>query len=261
MKSTSSSNFIVKVSKLNFHYPVNIYNTGNSLKDLIISSITSPFTTLIKKKEYFHVLKDIDLTIESGDRIGVIGINGAGKTTLCRCIAGILKSDKGTIEKNGEVRSIFNTTVGIIPELTGRENAFLLAKFIYPNLKTTDITHLVNDAVKFSEIGTFVDVPYKNYSKGMQARLTLSVISARPTDLLILDEVLDGADQFFRKKIKKRMLNIITSSKALLFVSHDTNQIKEICNRIIIIDGNKIIFNGNVTKGIYIYNLLGEKKS
>lgn len=258
MRSSSSSEVLVDVNNLNFYYPIDIYHSSNSLRDLFISSLTSPLDFLSKKHEYHHVLNSMSFTIYGGDRIGILGINGAGKTTLCRCITDILKTPSGIITRYGNIRSVFNTAVAIIPELTGRENAFLLAKFTYPKLSGDQLSKLVEDAISFSEINSFVDVPYKNYSKGMQARLTLSIISAYPTDVLILDEVLEGADQFFRVKIKKRMLKMITSSKSLVFVSHSTEQIREICNRVIIINGNKIVFDGSVTKGIHIYNLLGQ---
>jgi ABC-type polysaccharide/polyol phosphate transport system ATPase subunit len=235
---------------------MDIYKGGSSIRDLFISAIQTPINFFFKDKEFYKVLDNINLTINPGDRIGILGRNGSGKSTLCRLIAGMITPQKGTITTRGDIRSIFNTSIGVIPQLTGRENAQLLAKLIYPEEKECKLQLLIQQALEFSGLHQFLDVPFKSYSKGMQARLCLSIISARRADLLILDEVLDGADQFFKEKIHKRMLNIIESSQAVLFVSHNIEQIKEVCNKVIIIENHKIIFYGNTIKGIHIYNLL-----
>src|SRR5690606_40243843 len=178
--------------------------------------------------DQLHVLKGIDLKLNRGDRLGILGVNGSGKTTLCRCISGMYVPTKGTININGEVRSIFDTSVGIIPELTGRENAYLLSRFIFPHISKEERKRIVEEALDFTELGHFLDTPYRTYSKGMQARLSLSIISSKPTDLLILDEVFDGADEFFQAKISKRVLDMIHNSGSVIFVSHSPDQVIQI---------------------------------
>ena len=118
---------------------------------------------------------------------------------------------------------------------------------------------LVEEALIFSELGQFLDIAYKFYSKGMQARLCLSLVSSKPCDVIILDEVFDGADIFFREKLSKRILKMIKESGAALFVSHSPEQVHEVCNRVILLDGGKIIFDGDVITGIERYRALAPK--
>ena len=204
-----------------------------------------------RKIEELKVLDGIDFDVFEGERVGILGVNGVGKTSLCRCVAGFYQPTAGKVRVHGEVRAIFDTAFGIQPELTGRENAELLSEFLYPG--DFDKTELIEDALDFSELGHFLDVPFRLYSNGMQARLCLSLISCRPCDLLILDEVFEGADAFFRTKIARRILNMIEHSGAVLFVSHTPEQIKTVCNRLIVLHQGKIAFDGDVDEGLAFY--------
>ena len=252
---TSTKKTILNVENVNFYFRLN-YFTNNTIRDFFIKGLMSPFETMFRPEEIYHILKDINLTVSEGDRLGVLGVNGAGKTTLCRCIAGMLKPQVGKITTVGDVRSIFSSSVGVVPELTGRENAELLARLIYPRLSTLEIQSITEDSCNFSELGHFLDVPYNLYSKGMQVRLCLSVISARSGDLIILDEVFDGADEFFKKKIAKRVLDMIDRSGASIFISHSTEQIVQVCNRLVVLDNSKIIYDGGVSEGLIVYKSL-----
>lgn len=251
----SSNTVISELNNVSLSYPLNIYDSTDSLRELFINAVNSPLNYFLKEKEYFAALKNINLTIKKNDIIGIIGKNGSGKTTLCKCIGGLLNPTHGTIKNYGTIHSIFDTAVTVMPNLTGRENAFLLAKLYFRNLKHSQIVSLVEQSIEFSELGNFIDVPYKNYSKGMQARLCLSVISSQPSDLLILDEVLEGADQFFRKKIRDRMETIIKQSSSVILVSHSIEQVYDLCNKVIVLENGKIIFNGSTKKGCAIYSM------
>ncbi len=158
---------------------------------------------------------------------------------------------RGEIKLKGHVRAIFDTGTGVMPELTGKENAFLMARLFFPEVRNH--RPIVEEAMEFSELGHFLDIPFKQYSKGMQARLMLSLISARPSDILILDEVLDGADHFFQQKISVRMKKLIQDSGSTIFVSHNIEQIREICDRVLVLLNGKIGFMGDVEKGIKYY--------
>jgi ABC-type polysaccharide/polyol phosphate transport system ATPase subunit len=182
-----------------------------------------------------------------------LGVNGAGKSSLCRCIAGMYKPTTGSVEVFGETRAVFNTNIGIQPDLTGRENAELLTQFLYPGLSKNDAKELINDAINFSELGRFIDAPFRLYSNGMQTRLSLSLVSARPTDLLILDEVFDGADTFFKEKISLRVQKMIQLSGAALFVSHSPDQVLKVCNRAIVLDQAQIVFDGEPSEALNFY--------
>lgn len=260
MKSTSTSDLLIRVSRVNLMFNANIYRS-QTWRDAFTSFASEPKAFLLRSRDRIHVVKDVSFDIRRDDRIGIIGVNGAGKTSICRCIAGMYKPNTGTIETFGKVRAIFEPGIGIVPELTGRENAELLAKMIYPN--DPQQKELIEDALTFSELGEFLDIPYKFYSKGMQMRLCLSVISAKACDVLLLDEVFDGADLFFQEKLAKRVLRIIRDSGAVIFVSHSPEQIHEVCNRVILLHQGRIVFDGDVEEGIRRYRALtpaGEMK-
>ena len=250
MTSTENSEVLLKVTDLKVFFELEHYNQKD-LRDVFISAVSNPVDFFFRSKELFYVLDGVSFEIKKGMRLGILGVNGTGKTTLCRCLAGMMRPQLGRIETSAEIRAIFDTGTGIMPELTGRENAKLLARLFFPKVK--NLEPIVNEAIEFSELGHFIDIPFKQYSKGMQSRLVLSLVSAHTTDILILDEVFDGADIFFQKKIAERMKHFIESAKATVFVSHSSDQIREVCNTVMVLHEGKIRFLGNVEEGIENY--------
>jgi ABC-type polysaccharide/polyol phosphate transport system ATPase subunit len=251
MRFTISSKVLLDISNLNLTFDLNLFRPW-TFRDVFTRALHDPVGTFMSGPDRFHVLKNISFQVRSGERVALIGVNGTGKTTLCRCIAGIYQPTTGRIRTAGQVRAIFDTAVGIHPELTGRENAYLLAKFMYP-LEYRDHKEMVEEALEFSELKDFVDVPYRLYSNGMQARLCLSLISCRAGDLLILDEVFDGADLFFREKIAERIFKMMQDSGAVVFVSHSPDQVEQVCNRVIFLDRGEIKFDGDVSRALQLY--------
>lgn len=245
-------NSLVDIKKLHLVLKSKSYQY-NSVRDLFIQSIKNPIDQILKGQERVSVLNDIDLVINHGDRIGLIGRNGAGKSSLCRCISGLLKPTRGSLKMNGSVRGIFEATVGIYPELSGLENAEILVDLIYPQLSKNK-KEIVNEIVKFSDLGDFIHKPFKIYSNGMQTRLCLSIVTSQPVDLLILDEVFDGADQFFREKMHQRMMNLASQAKAVIFVSHQEDQIRSFCNRVVVLDKGNVVYDGEVGAGLQFYS-------
>lgn len=250
MTSTASSDVLLKVSNLKVHYELEHYH-HQGLRDVFVSALTHPMEFLFRMPEIFYVLDDVSFELRRGTRLGLIGVNGSGKTTLCRCIAGMIHAQQGKIETQAEVRAIFDTGTGIQPELTGRENAWLLARLFFPDVE--DLGPIVNESIEFADLGHFIDIPFRQYSKGMQSRLMLSLISSKPTDLLILDEVFDGADVFFQEKLSIRMKSFIEKAGATIFVSHSFDQIRQVCNQVMVFHKGKIAFMGDVDKGIEEY--------
>lgn len=248
-----SDDIILGITKLNLVFRLDLHRSM-SWKAAFARAVSNPLSALTAERDRFHVLKDISFQVRKGERVGILGVNGAGKTSLCRCIAGIFRPTTGSISINKPVRAVFNTQVGIKPELTGRENAELLAQFVYPD--ESNHSELINEALEFSELGNFIDIPFQNYSNGMQTRLCLSLISAKPAHLLILDEVYDGADAFFKEKVSKRVLKLIEESGAVLFVSHDAEQIRRVCTRTIILNHNQIVFDGLPQDGLAFFQTL-----
>jgi ABC-type polysaccharide/polyol phosphate transport system ATPase subunit len=250
MISTENSKTLLSVSHLKVHFDLEHFYQRD-LREVFISAVNNPIDFFFKQKEIYYVLNDVSFTIERGMRVGILGVNGTGKTTLCRCIAGMMRAQSGKVETNSEIRAIFDTGTGVMPELTGRENAILLARLFFP--KEKNWMDLVNEAIEFSELGHFIDIPFKQYSKGMQSRLILSLISAMPSDVLILDEVFDGADIFFQAKLSSRMKNLIENAGATLFVSHSLDQIRQVCNKVMVLNNGKLEYFGEIEGGIDVY--------
>jgi ABC-2 type transport system ATP-binding protein len=253
MPETLVSEPILRVQNLNIRFQANVH-CPRTWRDVFIQFLMGPLSFFRNDTEPFFACRDISFDIHRSDRIGLLGVNGAGKTTLCRCIAGYYQPTSGHVKKNGEIRALFDVALGIQPELTGRENASLLAELLYAGDK--DIKNLTAEALQFSELGPSLDKPFKFYSRGMQTRLGLSLSAIRPSDLLILDEVFDGADMFFRDKISARMLDVVHQSGAVIFVSHSVEQIRKVCNRVVVLQNGSIIFDGAVEEGLQCYENL-----
>jgi ABC-type polysaccharide/polyol phosphate transport system ATPase subunit len=229
----------VRAKALGLEFRSGIYRR-RTLRDEFVARLAGKSPS--ESEESFAVARGLDFEFAVGDRVALVGVNGAGKTSLLRCIAGIYRPTSGALEVRGRVRAVFDTSVGILPELTGRENAHLLAKFIYPD--EPDSRAIAEEAVEFADLGRFADMPFRIYSNGMQARLCLSLVSARPADILILDEVFDGADEFFRERMAARILGVIERSGIVLFVSHDAELVRRVCNRALVLDDGRIAFDG-----------------
>ncbi|MCO5247747.1 MAG: ABC transporter ATP-binding protein [Chitinophagales bacterium] len=191
------------------------------------------------KSETLEVLKDISLTIKSGEIIGIVGSNGCGKSTLLKILSGVSKPTKGDIFISGKVASILDIGAGFHPELTGRENVYLHGQIL--GFTKKEINASFDEIVEFSEIGKFIDQPVKTYSNGMYLRLAFSVIIHLKCDILLLDEVLAVGDQYFMKKC----LNVLRQKKeeglTILIVSHDIELLIAICSKIITIENGNIV--------------------
>ena len=250
MNSTSGSEVLMSLRDVKIFFELEHYH-HKGVRDVFISAFTHPFDYLMRRPELLYVVDGVTFDIKRGMRLGIMGTNGSGKSTLCRSMAGMMRPQIGSIETSGEVRAIFDTGTGVIPELTGRENAYLLARLFFPGMK--NLKPLVEEAIEFSELGHFIDNPFMNYSKGMQSRILLSLISSVPSEILILDEVFDAADIFFQHKFAARMKKFIASAGATIFVSHSIEQVREVCNHLIILNKGKIHFSGSVEDGYQEY--------
>ena len=204
-----------------------------------------------KKEEKFWALKDVNLKINRGEAIGVVGPNGSGKTTLLEIIAGITTPTKGLGTTIGRLVSLIELDAGFHPELTGEENIFLNGLLvgmskeeIYENLKKIAI---------FADIGKFIDSPLYTYSAGMTLRLGFSVIIHANPDILVLDETMAVGDQDFRKKSYQRIQEFIKKGKTIIVVSHYLDFLKSSCERAVWLNKGKIVKDGKAEKIINLY--------
>jgi ABC-type polysaccharide/polyol phosphate transport system ATPase subunit len=248
MNSTSTSDGLVVRDlaldlRVHFHRPT-------SLRDVFVGLLGATSRTQSSSRTV-RVLDGISFEAKKGERIAVIGPNGAGKSSLCRSLAGIYSPTSGKILRFGKIRALFDTLVGVNAELTGRENARLLAQLMYP--EETDPIALAEEALAFAELGDYTDAAFKYYSAGMMARLGLSLISARPSEILILDEVFSGADERFREKMNHRMRKLIEGSGLCLLVNHASSILEETCQRALLIHQGKLAFDGDLQGGLKEY--------
>jgi ABC-2 type transport system ATP-binding protein len=198
-----------------------------------VTSIREYIIRLVKrrniKKDEFWPLRDISFTVGRGEVFGIIGQNGAGKSTLLRVIAGILKPTRGAIEVRGRIAPLIELGAGFEPEMTGRENIFLYGSML--GFSNRRLAERLEDMIEFSELREFLDVPLKNYSSGMVARLAFAVATDTDPDLLLIDELLSVGDASFRLKCQERIEAFQARGVSILLVSHNLGSIKQLCER------------------------------
>ncbi len=212
----------------------------NSLKMIFINLFTPKKK---KKKDYFWALKDIDFRINKGNVVGIIGANGAGKSTLLKVVSGVYKPTTGTVEVNGKISPMIELGAGFDGELTARENIYLNGAIL--GYSKEFLEQKFDEIVEFSELKDFLDVPVKNFSSGMVAKLAFSISTIVDPEVLIVDEILSVGDIKFQEKSKNKMMSMIEGGTTVLYVSHSIDSIKELCSKVIWLDHGKIVKMGN----------------
>lgn len=226
-----------------------------------IDNIKEYFVKLIKHQlmfTEFWALKDISFTVEKGERLGILGFNGAGKSTLLKTVAGVLKPTKGTVHVEGVIAPLLELGAGFDSNYSGKENIFLYGATMGYSRKY--IQERYDEIVEFSELKDFIDVPIKNYSSGMRARLGFAIATAVDPDVLILDEVLSVGDAKFRKKSEAKVRSMFDKGVTVLFVSHNTDQVRSLCDKAIILQKGTIIASGEVNEVCDKYDEMVGKK-
>ncbi|HRO70476.1 MAG TPA: ABC transporter ATP-binding protein, partial [Chitinophagaceae bacterium] len=221
-------------------------------RDVISHGIKSVFSKGKSRHEDFWALQDIDLKVESGERIGIIGRNGAGKSTLLKILSRITWPTTGEAIIRGRLASLLEVGTGFHPELTGRENIFLNGSIL--GLKKAEIVRQFDAIVDFSGVEKFLDTPLKHYSSGMQLRLAFAVAAHLEPEILLIDEVLAVGDMEFQKKCIGKMEEVSRKEgRTILFVSHNMSYITSLCTRGIFLEQGKISFEGSPASAIQAY--------
>jgi len=219
------------------------YHRGLQVKDGLRHSLEaflrSPIASLRRKKEEtFWALKDVSLQVKEGEVLGLIGRNGAGKTTLLKILSRITRPTTGWAEIHGRVGSLLEVGTGFHPELTGRENTFLSGAIL--GMGKAEIIRKFDEIVAFAELEKFIDTPVKHYSSGMYVRLAFAVAAHLEPEILLVDEVLAVGDIRFQKKCLGKMGDVARAGRTVVLVSHQLNQIRRLCHRVIWIDAGTI---------------------
>ena len=200
----------------------------------------------------FHALGGVSVDIMPGERVGLIGHNGSGKSTLLKCMAKILPADRGSVEVNGRIATLLELGAGFSPELTGRENMYLNGSIL--GLSRAEIRESFDRIVDFAGVRDFIDTPVKNYSSGMYVRLGFAIAVHVDPDILLVDEVLAVGDQTFQERSLKRMRAFAEAGKTVVLVSHDLNSIESLCDRVLVLEAGRIVFDGPSAQAIEEYN-------
>jgi len=222
------------------------------LRHALENFIRSPLQWLRRpKQETFWALKDVSLDVREGEVLGLIGRNGAGKTTLLKILSRITRPTTGFAEIHGRVGSLLEVGTGFHPELSGRENTFLSGAIL--GMSKRDITRKFDEIVAFAELEKFIDTPVKHYSSGMYVRLAFAVAAHLEPEILLVDEVLAVGDINFQKKCLGKMGDVARAGRTVVLVSHQLNQIRRLCNRVVWVDDGRIRQNGATHEVVTAY--------
>lgn len=231
---------VIEVSDVSMHFRMP-GDRISSLKEYVIK--------LLKRKlsfKEFIALKSVSFAVKKGEVIGLIGHNGAGKSTILKVISGILRPTSGSVKLYGNVVPMLELGSGFDMEMTGRENIFLNGAIL--GYSEAFLKEKYDEIVAFSEIGEFIDIPIRNYSSGMTARLAFAVATVVEPEILIVDEVLSVGDANFQEKSKRRMMELMGGGTTVLFVSHSLDQIREMCDRVVWLDHGQIKMIGDTNE-------------
>ena len=228
-----------------------------------IDTLKETFVRTLKrdksKKIKIHAIDDISFKIYKGEKVGIIGYNGAGKSTLLNLITGIYPPDKGTVSTYGNISPLLSLGAGFDPNFSGRKNIILNGAVL--GYDKEYLESKVDEIIEFSELGEYIDIPIKNYSSGMLAKLGFSIATAVNPDILIIDEILGVGDVNFQKKSADKMKSLMDGGTTVLLVSHSIPQIRELCDKAIWIDNGKLREIGEVNKVCDHYLKDAEKAS
>lgn len=231
-------NEIIQVNDVSLKFRLYKENVDN-LKEFVIKKVKHQIAY-----EEFWALNHIDFKVNRGEAIGLVGRNGSGKSTLLKTIAGVLKPTKGNIVLGGRVAPMIELGAGFDMELTARENVFLNGAILgYPREM---LVENLDRIIEFAELEDFIDVPVKNYSSGMFTRLGFSIATVQTPDILIVDEILAVGDYKFQEKCMKRIFEMLDGGTTLLFVSHSMEQVKQLCNKAVLLEHGHMLMYSDV---------------
>jgi lipopolysaccharide transport system ATP-binding protein len=233
------SDTVIQVRGLSKRYRIGEIERYLALRDVIARAISAPFRRSQRAQQNFlWALRDVSFDVQKGEVVGLIGRNGAGKTTLLKLLSRITRPTTGFAEVHGRVGTLLEVGTGFHPELTGRENILLSGAIL--GMSRQEIMRKHDAIVEFAEVARFLDTPLKHYSSGMQMRLAFAVAAHLEPEILFVDEVLAVGDLAFQKKCLGKMQEVSKTGRTIVFVSHQMNQIRRLCHRVIWFEGGEI---------------------
>lgn len=232
-----SNTAMIEVNNVTMRFHVNL-DKILSLKEFVTRKLSGKLFY-----QDFTALDNVSFTVQRGETFGLIGRNGAGKSTMLKIISGILKPTEGSVVCRGNIVPMLELGSGFDMDLTGRENIFLNGAIL--GYSEEFLKEKYSEIVEFSELGEFIETPIRNYSSGMLARLAFSVASVVQPEVLIVDEILSVGDASFQEKSRTRMLELMSGGTTVLFVSHNLEQIRQMCRRVIWLEKGQVRMMGD----------------
>lgn len=223
----------ISASNLIIDYPI-FDSSSRSFKKTIVRAATGGRIASDSRGINVRAIDGISFTIEHGQRVGLMGNNGAGKSTLLKVLAGVYAPTYGSLQIDGTVVSLLDLNLGMDEEFTGYENIFI--RCVLMGIPRAVIKQSIGDIIEFSELGDYINMPMRTYSTGMHLRLAFSICTAFPADIVLMDEWLAVGDANFSKKAEARLMEFIKKSSILVLASHSPEQVKKICNRVMMMD-------------------------
>ena len=241
----------LRLDNVHVRFPI-IGTDGRSLKKSMLSSIIGVAgrnkiggnVLADAKTTVVHALNDVSIDLRHGARIGLIGHNGAGKTTLLRTIAGIYPPTSGSMHVHGRITSLLDIALGVDPNVSGQEN--ILLRSLYMGRSRREALDAIDDVADFTELGSFLDMPVRTYSAGMQTRLLFAIATAFRADILLMDEGLGAGDAAFAERAEMRMDQFTRQAGILVLASHDQGLLKRFCDTLIEMESGRIVRSGSV---------------
>ena len=240
ISNAPESPVVIKVNDVSKRF---VIRKDKSLKERIVN-----FGRSKKHKEDFYALQDVSMEITSGETVGLVGHNGSGKSTLLKTLGGILQPTSGVVERRGQLAALLELGAGFHPDLTGRENVYLNGSIL--GLSNERIAEVFDSIVDFSEISEFIDTQVKFYSSGMYVRLAFAVAIHVDPDILLVDEVLAVGDEPFQRKCMDKIRQFQQEGRTIVIVSHSAEQIRDVCDRVIVLKRGHVIFDGETDAGL-----------
>lgn len=232
---------IIEVDNLSVLFP--LYHAGSrSLKKMVVAAASGRLAKDQQQRVVVRALSDINLRLESGDRLGLVGSNGAGKTTLLRVLAGIYEPVIGRLRVKGSLNALLDPNLGMNMELTGREN--ILLRGLYNGLPRSALPRLEEDVADFAELSDFIDLPVRIYSAGMVVRLGFALATSIKPQILLMDEWFLAGDAVFLDKAKHRLEAMVRGADILVLSSHQAEIVKSWCSRVLWLDQGKVVADG-----------------
>jgi ABC-2 type transport system ATP-binding protein/lipopolysaccharide transport system ATP-binding protein len=241
----------IRLRNVEVNFP--LYHAGNrSLKKSLLAFSTKGNVSRDSlNRVMVKALGDLNLTLEQGDRIGLVGANGAGKTTLLRVLAGIFEPTSGRIDIDGKVTAILDASVGLDPDSTGRENIIL--RGMYMGKHPRQMRSYVDSITAFADLGSHIDMPTRTYSSGMMVQLAFAISTCIPPEILLMDEWLAAGDARFLVNARKRMAEFVSRSSILVFASHSMTLLREWCQTGLMLEHGHIVAAGPIGEIIDAY--------